>query len=90
MKKVLDALSWVFVVLTTFSVICTLLYQYNFAYIAGFSRYSIMKICIFVTMLLWSIKMLKLNSGNKKWVYSLIFFIFALTSFIFIFIKDVW
>ncbi|HCW05490.1 MAG TPA: hypothetical protein DGK91_13820 [Clostridium sp.] len=90
MRKVLDGLSWLFVVLTTFSVISTLLYQYNFAYVTGFSRYSIMKVCIFITMLLWAFKMLKMNTGTKKWVYSSIFFLFALISFIFIFIKDVW
>ena len=90
MRKTVDLLGWIFVVVTILALVCTWLTTYNLSYIKHFNTYKMLQISIFCTMLIWTFKMYSLNSGKRRWAYSFICLTFALGAAYFMVFADVW
>lgn len=85
MKKTINALGWIMVILTTVVLICTLLTIYQFTYIKYFDTYYTLQWCIFFTMIIWSAKMLESKRDLKNKFYSLLCILFAIANIFFIY-----
>jgi hypothetical protein len=85
MRRAVDLLGWVSVVLTIISLILTLLTTYSLAYVKYFNTYYTLQWCIFFTMSFWGIKLYYLDTGKNRLVYPAICMFFALCSIFFMF-----
>lgn len=90
MRKTVDFLGWMLVVITIFALVCTWLTTYNLSYVKYFNTYKVLQVSLFCTMLVWAIKMFRINTGRKRWAYSTICLIFALGTVFFMVYGEVW
>ncbi|GAA0733188.1 hypothetical protein [Clostridium oceanicum] len=87
MRKALNVLGWIMVILTTIALILTLITIYQFSYIKYFDTYYTLEWCMFFTMLVWGLKMINLSSGLKNIFYSLMCIMFAMANIFFMYMK---
>lgn len=87
MRRTVDLLGWVSVVLTINSLILTLLTTYSLGYIKYFNTYYTLQWCIFFTMIFWAVKLYYVDTGKHRLVYPSICLFFALCSIFFMFNK---
>ncbi|MFD3158140.1 hypothetical protein ACFIJ5_15010 [Haloimpatiens sp. FM7330] len=86
MKKIVDVVGWVCVVVTVAILIMTLLTTYQFIYLKYFNTYKIIQICIFFTMITWAIKMYIQKSNSTNIVYPLLCMILAVGTIFFMYV----
>lgn len=88
MKKLFRILSIISVLLTSLSIIFTLLTTYQFIYINQiFNSYYPIQLGIIITMILWGLRFLFDENGEKRYAYSIICGLIAITSMIFIYMS---
>jgi hypothetical protein len=87
MKKTVEFIAWMWVVLTIVSLLFTLSTAYSFMYIKYFTSYYTLQWCLFFTMLFWAVKLYNTDTGAKKYIYTGICLLFAAVSIFFIVMK---
>lgn len=88
MKKLLRTLSVISALLTSLSIIFTLLTTYQFIYINQiFNSYYPIQLGIVITMILWGLRFLFDENGEKRYTYSIICGLIAITSMIFMYMS---
>lgn len=87
MRKGINILGWVTVIITTIALILTLLTIYQFTYIKYFDTYYTLQWCMFVTMIVWAVKMLEIKKGLRDKFYSLVYIFLAIANIFFIYMR---
>lgn len=86
MRKVIDILGWVCVLVTVIVLIMTLLTTYQFIYLKYFNSYRLIQLCIFFIGIVWSIKAFIQKPDNTNIVYPLFYMSLAVGTIFFIYI----
>ncbi|SHF10293.1 hypothetical protein [Clostridium fallax] len=85
MKKLINFLCLLAAFITSISIVCTLLTTYQFLYVNQiFSTYRTIQIGIFVTMILWAIKFIFFDKGEKRYFYGVLCILISIASLCFI------
>lgn len=85
MKKVMNVLSIISVIISIAIIISTFLTSYRYLYInEAFSGYGPLQIAITVTMVIWGIKFWINDNGLRRYIYTFICFILSLASIFFL------
>ncbi|EJP6472244.1 hypothetical protein ACFLKB_01330 [Clostridium sp. FAM 1755] len=87
MRKYINLLGWIMVIITTVALLATLLTIYQFTYIKYFDSYYTLQWCMFFTMIVWSVKMLDFSKGMRDKFYSLVCIFLAIANIFFIYMK---
>lgn len=87
MRNNVDLLGWIAVSATIVCLILTLLTIYGFTYISHFDNYNTLEWCLCFTMGIWGVKMLKLHSIYKSFVYPVLCILIAACTVFFILMK---
>ncbi len=87
MRKYINLLGWIMVIITTVALLATLLTIYQFTYIKYFDSYYTLQWCMFFTMIVWSVKMLDFSKGMRDKFYSLVCIFLAVANIFFIYMK---
>lgn len=88
MNKLIRILSVISALLTSLSIIFTLLTTYQFIYINQiFNSYHPIQLGIVITMMLWALRFLFHENGEKRYAYSIISGLIAITSIIFMYMS---
>ncbi len=83
MRKVINVLGWISVLLTIVALILTMISTYHFTYVKYFNDYYTLQIFLSFTMIVWGIKMFYLRSSVKDIIYTIICFLMAFGSMFF-------
>lgn len=86
MKKVIDVLGWVCVIITVAVLIVTLLTTYQFIYLKHFNTYRIIQLSILFTAITWSIKAFMQKTEQSNMVYPIIYMLLAVGTVFFIYV----
>lgn len=86
MRKVIDILVWLSVVVTIIAMVLTVLTTYQYIYIKYFSNYYAIQASLSFTMILWAIKFWLSENIHLKKLYSFICIIVAAISIFFRFV----
>jgi hypothetical protein len=87
MNKAIGFLAWTFVFFTIIALVLTLFTTHQIQYIEyHFKYYYILQVCLFFTMIFWSIKLFKMTTGSRKIIYPLICIFFAIGSVLFMYL----
>ncbi|NFJ86944.1 hypothetical protein FDA82_11430 [Clostridium botulinum] len=87
MRKYINILGWVMVIITTIALLATLITIYQFTYIKYFDSYYTLQWCMFFTMIVWAVKMLDFSKGIRDKFYSLVCIFLAVANIFFIYMK---
>lgn len=87
MRKAINILGWLGVSLTILALVLTLLTTYQFTYVKYFDSYYTLQWCMFLTMIMWAVKMFDLRSNFRNVIYPITCFIIAVTAIAFMFMK---
>lgn len=85
MRKLIDFISWFFVVVTVVVLIFTMLTTYQFIFLNYFNSYKLVELSTFFTMMIWAFKLLKQKQNLNK-IYSLMCILIAICSILFMYI----
>lgn len=85
-KKSINILSLIAAFLTSLTIIFTLLTTYQFVYINQlFNSYYPIQLGIFITMALWGVRFSFYENGKRKYGYSIICCLIAVSALIFMY-----
>lgn len=87
MRRAINILGWLSVIVTIFALICTMLSTYHFTYIKYFYGYYTLQWCLFFTMIIWGVRAFALKSGAKDIIYTVICFLMAFGSMFFRYLR---
>lgn len=86
MKKFIDAIGWVLVVVTIIILVGTLITSYQFRNILYFRTYCPVELSVSATTAFWGIKLMD-KRMNKRAIYPIVFILIALVSLFFYLMK---
>jgi hypothetical protein len=86
-RRTINALGWLSVILTILALIFTMLSTYHFTYIKYFYGYYALQWCLFFTMIIWGVRYFALKSSFKDIIYTVICFLVAFGSMFFRFLR---
>jgi len=85
MKKVIDLISWFFVVITVTVLIFTMLTTYQFIFLKYFNSYKLVELSTFFTMIIWGLKLLE-QKEKINILYPLMCILIAICTIFFMYI----
>ena len=77
MRKTINVVGWVTVLITIIALILTILTMYQFMYVKYFNSYFTLQWCIILTMTIWGIKLMDFKTNMKSYLYSSVFLAIA-------------